>query len=210
MKEAAPTVFVVDDDPSVRKSLARLLKSAGYPAETFATAAEFLRRGAHPGPGCLVLDMQLPDLNGLELQQTLAGTAHPLPIIFISGHGDIPSSVRAMKNGAVDFLPKPFVAQDLLHIIREALERSSREEQDRLEADIVRKRLERLTPREFEVLRGVVAGKLNKQIAAELGVGEKTVKVHRGRVMEKMDVYSVAELVLLSERGGVISAPIHL
>jgi FixJ family two-component response regulator len=210
MTEVAPMVFVVDDDPFVRKSLGRLLKANGYRAETFASAWEFLRRDAYPGPGCLVLDVQLPDLNGLELQQRLAGTADSLPIIFISGHGDIPISVRAMKNGALDFLPKPFTTQDLLRIIGEALERSRREQKDHLEISIIQKRLAQLTPREYEVLCRVVAGKLNKQIAAELGVGEKTVKVHRGRVMEKMDVDSVAELVRLSERGGVIPAPTHV
>lgn len=209
MMETAPKVFVVDDDTSVRKSLARLLKSAGYLTETFANAVEFLRRGEYTGPGCLVLDMQLPGLNGLELQNALAETAHSLPIIFISGHGDIPSSVRAMKNGAVDFLTKPFEAQNLLRVIKVALERSNRDQKDWYESEMVRKRLERLTPREYDVLRGVIAGKMNKEIAAELGVGEKTVKVHRGRVMEKMDAGSVAELVLLSERAGVITATLH-
>jgi FixJ family two-component response regulator len=210
MTEVAPMVFVVDDDPSVRKSLGRLLKSAGYRVETFASAREFLRRGEHPGPGCLVLDVQLPELNGLELQQTLAGTADSLPIIFISGHGDIPMSVRAMKNGAVDFLPKPFMAKDLLRVIGEALERSRREQKEHLEISAIHKRLVQLTPREYEVLCNVIAGKLNKQIAAELGVGEKTVKVHRGHVMEKMEADSVAELVRLAERAGVVTAPLRV
>jgi len=210
VRDAAPIVFVVDDDPSVRKSLGRLLKSAGYRAEAFATAREFLRRGACPEPSCLVLDMQLPDLNGLELQQVLAKTDHALPIIFISGHGDIPTSVRAMKNGALDFLSKPVAARDLLRVIGEALERSRRERKDHLEISAIQKRLAHLTPREYEVLCSVVAGKLNKQIAAELGVGEKTVKVHRGRVMEKMEADSVAELVRLAERGGVITTPVRV
>jgi len=208
MTEIAPKVFVVDDDPSVRRSLNRLLKSSGYQAETFATAREFLLHDAHPGPGCLVLDLQLPDLDGLELQQTLARTAHSLPIIFISGHGDIPASVRAIKNGALDFLPKPFAAKDLLRLIGEAIERSRREQKDHLEISAIRNRLAQLTPREYEVLCCVVAGKLNKQIAADLGVGEKTVKVHRGRVMEKMGVHTVADLVRTTEKGGVIPAPI--
>jgi FixJ family two-component response regulator len=210
MTETAPIVFVVDDDPSVRKSLDRMLKSAGYRAEAFASATEFLQRGAHSGPGCLVLDVQLPELNGLELQHRLAGTADSLPIIFISGHGDIPMSVRAMKEGAVDFLPKPFKAQDLLRVIDEALERSRREQKDHLEIDIIQKRLARLTPREYQVLCYVVAGKLNKQIAAALKVGEKTVKVHRGHVMEKMEASSVAELVRLVERSGVIVTPLRV
>jgi len=210
MTEITPKVFVVDDDPSVRRSLNRLLKSSGYQAETFATAREFLLRDAHPGPGCLVLDLQLPDLDGLELQQTLAGTAHSLPIIFISGHGDIPASVRAIKNGALDFLPKPIAARDLLPVIDEALERSRREQKDHTEISAIRNRLAQLTPREYEVLCRVVAGKLNKQIAADLGVGEKTVKVHRGRVMEKMGVHTVADLVRTTEKGGVIPDPISV
>ena len=210
MTEAAPMVFVVDDDPSVRKSLGRLLKTAGYLAKTFASAGEFMRRDAYPGPSCLVLDVQLPDLNGLELQQVLATSAHSLPIIFISGHGDIPTSVRAMKGGALDFLPKPFTAQDLLRVIGEALERNRREQKDHLEISIIQKRLDQLTPREYEVLCGVVAGKLNKQIAAELRVGEKTVKVHRGRVMEKMHADSLAELVRTAEKIGVIPAPVRV
>jgi FixJ family two-component response regulator len=210
MTETAPMVFVVDDDPSVRKSLGRLLKTAGYHAKTFASAGEFMRRDAYPGPSCLVLDVQLPDLNGLELQQVLAASAHSLPIIFISGHGDIPTSVRAMKGGALDFLPKPFTAQDLLHVIGEALERNRREQKDHLEISIIQKRLDQLTPREYEVLCGVVAGKLNKQIAAELRVGEKTVKVHRGRVMEKMHADSLAELVRTAEKIGVIPAPVRV
>lgn len=208
MTDAAPIVFVVDDDPSVRKSLGRLLKSAGYRAETFAAAREFMQRGAYPGPSCLVLDLQLPDLNGLELQQKLAGTPHSLPVIFISGHGDIPTSVRAMKNGAVDFLPKPFAGQDLIRVVGEALERSRHDEKNHIEISIIQKRLADLTPREYEVLCSVVAGKLNKQIAVDLGVREKTVKVHRGHVMEKMQANSVAELVRLAERAGVVTPPL--
>jgi FixJ family two-component response regulator len=204
MTRTEPIVFVVDDDPSVLRSVDRLVRSAGYRAETFCSAREFLRRSAHDGPACLVLDVQLPELSGLELQQTLAETARFLPVIFISGHGDIPMSVRAMKSGAQDFLPKPFAAEDLLRAIAAALERSRLELQTHLETAAARERLDRLTPREREVLCGVVAGKLNKKIAAELGVGEKTVKVHRGRVMQKMGVHSVADLVRAAESGGVI------
>jgi len=210
MTENAPMVFVVDDDPSVRKSLGRLLKTAGYRAETFSSAREFMRRGAYPGPSCLVLDVQLPDLNGLELQQAMTGTADSPTIVFISGHSDIPTSVRAMKNGALDFLPKPFAAKDLLRVIGEALERNRREHENQLEISAIQKRLAELTPREYEVLCGVVTGKMNKQIAADLGVGEKTVKVHRGRVMEKMNVHSVADLVRVAEKGGVIPVPIRV
>jgi FixJ family two-component response regulator len=209
MTETAPKVFVVDDDVSVRRSLKRLLNSSGYHAEIFSSAHEFLLRDAHSGPACLVLDLQLPDLDGLELQQMLAGSAHSLPIIFISGHGDIPASVRAMKNGALDFLPKPFAARDLLRAVSEALERSRREHEDQLEMSRVRNRVAQLTPREYEVLCRVVAGKLNKQIAADLGVGEKTVKVHRGRMMEKMGVHTVADLVRTTEKSGVIPAPVR-
>lgn len=205
MTEPDPTVFVIDDDASVRKSLTRLLGSAGYRTEAFASAREFLQRGASRGPGCLVLDLQLPDMNGLELQKALAQAAHSLPIIFISGHGDIPLSVRAMRGGAIDFLPKPFAVADLLRAISEALERSRRDMKVQRENAAIHERLARLTPREHEVMCGVVAGKLNKQIAAELGVGEQTVKVHRGRVMEKMAVRSVADLVRLVERCGAMS-----
>jgi len=210
MTEVAPMVFVVDDDPSVRKSLGRLLKTAGYRAEMFSSAREFMQRGAYPGPSCLVLDVQLPDLNGLELQQALTGTTDSPTIIFISGHSDIPTSVRAMKNGALDFLPKPFTAKDLLRVIGEALERNRREHEDQLEISAIQKRFADLTPREYEVLCGVVTGKMNKQIAVDLGVGEKTVKVHRGRVMEKMNVHSVADLVRVAEKGGVIPVPIRV
>jgi len=210
MTEVAPMVFVVDDDPSVRKSLGRLLKTAGYRAEMFSSAREFMQRGAYLGPSCLVLDVQLPDLNGLELQQALTGTTDSPTIIFISGHSDIPTSVRAMKNGALDFLPKPFTAKDLLRVIGEALERNRREHEDQLEISAIQKRFADLTPREYEVLCGVVTGKMNKQIAVDLGVGEKTVKVHRGRVMEKMNVHSVADLVRVAEKGGVIPVPIRV
>lgn len=202
MTQTEPIVFVVDDDPSVLRGVDRLVRSAGYRAETFCSAREFLRRGAHDGPACLVLDVKLPELGGLELQQTLAKTARFLPVIFISGYGDIPMSVRAMKNGAQDFLPKPFAAEDLLRAIAAGLARSRLEQQNHLETAATRERLGSLTQREHEVLRGVIAGKLNKKIAAELGVGEKTVKVHRGRMMHKMGVHSVADLVRAAESGG--------
>lgn len=205
MNVAETIVYVVDDDPSIRKSLGRQLKAHGYQAELFATALEFLRRDPHNGPACLILDLQLPDLNGLELQQILAGTVHALPIIFISGYCDIPQSVRAMKNGAVDFLTKPFQSQDMISVVQEALKRSSREQQDKIELATFQQRLTQLTPRENEVMHGVVAGKPNKLIAAELGVGEKTVKVHRGRMMEKLGLHSVADLVRAVERSHVLT-----
>ena len=196
-------VFVVDDELSVRKSLSRLLKAAGFHVETFASAKDFLQHGTEQTIGCLVLDVQMPELNGLELQQALAETDPCLPIIFITGHGDIPTSVRAMKAGATDFLAKPFHEKDLLDAIKRAHERSRQELRDKAEADEVRLRLATLTAREHEVLLQVLTGQLNKQIAAALGASEKTIKVHRGRVMHKMKVQSVADLVRLCEKAGI-------
>lgn len=190
-----PTVFVVDDDLSVRRSLRRLLHSVGYHVEAFASAREFLENGIDQHWGCLVLDVQLPQQTGLELQQALTKTARVLSIVFITGHGTVPVSVQAMKHGAVDFLEKPLKDGELLRAVQSALTRSRREYQDQLVNAAVRARLSLLTPREYQVLCGVVAGKLNKQIAADLGVGEKTIKVHRGRVMKKMGARSVASLV---------------
>jgi FixJ family two-component response regulator len=196
-------VFVVDDDASIRKSLGRLLASAGHPVEAFASATEFLQREHYEGVGCLVLDIQMPGLNGIELQKALAEKDYCLPIIFITGHGDIPMSVRAMKSGAVDFLPKPFSADVLLKAIEQALARCRQERETRSELAEIKSRLATLTPREREVLEHVVTGKLNKQIAADLGAAEKTIKVHRGRVMQKMKVQSVAELVHVAEKAGI-------
>lgn len=191
------TVFVVDDDASVRKALARLIQAEGLNVKTYASAPEFLDQGQGPceGPNCLVLDVRMPGLSGLDLQVELANRNIETPIVFISGHGDIPTSVRAMKGGAVDFLTKPFKNKDLLGVIREAIRKGERLQASRAEKAEVQRRIETLTPREREVLGLVVKGLLNKQIAAELGAAEKTVKVHRGRVMEKMQVRSVAELV---------------
>jgi FixJ family two-component response regulator len=197
------TIFVVDDDASLRKSLGRLLKSAGHLVEAFASADEFLRRDHYEGLGCLVLDVQMPGLNGIELQSALAEKEYGLPIVFVTGHGDIPMGVRAMKSGAVDFLPKPFNDDALLKAIDQALDRCRQERETRAEAADIRSRLATLTPREREVLAHVVTGKLNKQIAADLGAAEKTIKVHRGRVMQKMKVRSVAELVRIAEKAGV-------
>lgn len=191
----APFLFVVDDDSSIRNSLGRLFRSAGYHVETFTSAQEFLQRGGGRRWGCLVLDVQLPELTGLELQQILESTAHALSIVFITGHGSVSMGVHAMKHGAVDFLEKPLDAHELLQAVEGALRRSRQEHQDRLAEDAVRQRLALLTPREYQVLCGVAAGKLNKQIAADLNVVEKTIKVHRGRVMKKMGARSVASLV---------------
>jgi FixJ family two-component response regulator len=199
------TVFLVDDDPSVRRALTRLIKSAGYQAEAFSSARDFLDywRGGAEGPACLVLDVQMPGLSGLDLQHELQSANALLPIIFITGHGDIPMSVKAMKDGAVDFLPKPVKDKVLLKAIEQALERVVQERSVHDELDTIHRRLDTLTPREFEVLRLVISGMLNKQIAYQLGTVEKTIKVHRARVMEKMEVQSLADLVRLAERAGI-------
>ena len=200
MSAPEPTVYLVDDDASVCQSLARLMKAVGYRARAFSSSDEFLRHYRDEGPACLVLDMHLPGMTGLELQRTLTAAHRSLPIVFITGHGDVPTSVQAMKGGAVDFLPKPFLDTDLLQAVGQALDRSAQQHATRLKLERVRQRLEGLTQREQQVLAGVVEGKLNKQIAAELGTTEKTVKVHRGRVMEKMEASSVAALVRDVER----------
>jgi len=197
---AGATVFVVDDDPSIRKSLVRLLSQAGYRAEAFASAREFLARAGGEGPACVILDVQMPGVNGLELQHALAGTVERLPIIFITAHGDVPMTARAMKAGAVDFLAKPYSRRDLLAAVEQAVGRDARERSARAQVADVEGRRRTLTARESDVLALVVRGLLNKQIAGELGISEGTVKIHRARVMEKMRVGSVAELVRLIER----------
>ena len=203
MTEPHPTVFVVDDDAAVRKSLVRLLKSAGYHAESFASADEFIEcRKRNSLPGCALVDIQMPGIDGLQLQRELINSTHEIPIIFITGYGDIPSSVKAMKAGAVDFLSKPINDDDLLRAIREAIQRDQRERSERAERVSLAARLATLTPREREVLDLVVRGLLNKQIAAALGASEKTIKIHRGRVMAKMKAPSVADLVRAAEKIG--------
>jgi FixJ family two-component response regulator len=204
MTGRVPTIFVVDDDASVRKSLTRLLMSAGYAVEAFASAREFLASERLPGPGCLILDVRMPDLTGLDLQHALAGAPHRIPIVFITGHGDIAMSVRAMKDGAVDFLPKPFDDKDLLDAIHRAVAKDVRDLGREAGVTDIQRRVDLLTPRETEVFALVVTGMLNKQIAGALGIGEKTVKVHRARVMEKMRAGSVAELVRLADAVGII------
>jgi FixJ family two-component response regulator len=196
------TVFVVDDDPAVLKSLSRLLRSAGLAVATFSSPRDFLDRHDPNTSGCLVLDMAMPGLNGLELQQALMARGHELAIIFLTGHGDIPMSVKAMKQGAVDFLTKPVDDDDLLKAIRVAIEKDRLQRQEQAEVAEIQQRLATLTPREREVLHHVISGHLNKQTAADLGTVEKTITVHRARIMQKMKVQSVAELVHLTERAG--------
>jgi FixJ family two-component response regulator len=200
----APMVFVVDDDRSVRKSMTRLLSSAGYAVEAFASAGEFFTRERHRGPCCLVLDVRMPGLTGLELQEALAAVGRRMSIVFVTGHVDIPMSVKAMKGGAVDLLTKPFDTKDLLNAIQRALAKDMEDRDAEDRAAEIRERVKALTPREAEVFALVVTGMLNKQIAFELRISEKTVKVHRARVMEKMRAGSVAELVRLADRVGVI------
>jgi len=198
-----PIVFVIDDDDSVRRSLERLLRSVDLDVETYASAQEFLRRALPDRPSCVVLDLRLPGPSGLELQESLIRAGHNVPIVFISGHADVPSSVRAIKAGAVDFLQKPFSDQALLDIIHGALRRDRESRRDRAEVAGLRVRFDTLTPRERDVLRLVIQGRLNKQIAGDLGISEKTVKFHRGRVMEKTQAGSVAELVRQADRLGL-------
>jgi len=196
-------VFVIDDEPSVRRSLSRLLKAAGYDVEVFASAQDFLLHESDEELACLVLDVKMPGLNGLELQEALTAANRHVPIIFVTGHGDIPTSVRAMRGGATDFLSKPFDADNLIAAIERALETARKQLKEEAERREIEQRLAELTPREQEVLRHVITGELNKQIAGNLGASEKTIKVHRGRVMRKMQAHSVAELVRLCEKLGI-------
>lgn len=200
----APLVCIVDDDASVRRSLARLVRSAGYDVEAFASAQEFLVRPQPDGPCCLVLDLRMPGLGGLELQDLLAAAGTRVGIVFLTGHGDIRASVKAMRGGAIDFLTKPTNDLELLGAIERALAWARQAGRAHVQATEVHDLIKALTPREVEVFALVVTGMLNKQIASELGISEKTVKVHRGRVMEKTRARSVAELVRLADRAGVI------
>jgi FixJ family two-component response regulator len=198
-----PRVYVVDDDQDVRVSIAELLRSAGLQAETFVTAQEFLGREPGEGPSCLVLDLQLPGMDGLEVQRELARSGDSMPIIFLTGYGDIPTTVKAIKSGALEFLTKPFDADRLLDMIQQALERDRGARRQQHELSTLKDRYATLTPREREVMALVVSGMLNKQIAAELGTSEITVKIHRGRVMRKMQAGSLAELVRMGGRVGI-------
>ena len=202
----SPIVFVVDDDISVRESLELLIKFAGWQPETFASAEDFLARPRTLAPSCLVLDVSLPDLNGLELQKLIAGDRIDMPIIFITGHGDVPMTVQAMKAGAIEFLMKPFDDEVLLSAIRNAINRSAAVLDDQAELKALRESYESLTPREQEIMRLVVAGMLNKQIGLKLGISEITVKAHRGKVMQKMKADSLAGLVKIAVRLGLAPA----
>jgi FixJ family two-component response regulator len=203
MVDTQDIVFVVDDDPSVREALARLIRSAGLRVEAFASAEEFLNRPGADAPSCLVLDVRLPDLSGLDLQRRMVEANNEIPIVFITGHGDIPTTVRAMKAGAIEFLTKPLVEGDVLESIRHAIALDRRVREHHAELAELRARYASLTPREQEVMEWVVSGLLNKQIAGELGISEETVKVHRGHVMRKTAADSLADLVRMSERLGL-------
>ena len=203
MKQPDSIVYVVDDDSSVREAIKSLIRSVGLRVETFGTAQEFLKSARPDAPGCVVLDVRLPGLSGLDLQRELAANGINLPVIFITGHGDIPMSVRAMKAGALEFLTKPFRDQDLLDAILQALERDLSARQQRSETAELRERFDSLTAREREVMGLVVSGLLNKQIAGELGTSEVTIKIHRSQVMKKMGAGSLAELVRMTEKLGI-------
>jgi len=207
VSDAEPTVFVVDDDPSVRRATERLVRSVGFNVQTFGSAKEFTEHARVEGPACLVLDVHLPGLSGLDLQRQLADAGVQIPIIFITGRGSIPMSVRAMKAGAVEFLTKPTRSRDLLAAIRAAIERDRASHQARHQLDALRERYARLTAREREVMTLVVAGRLNKQIASKVATSERTIKFHRAHIMEKMEAESVAELVRMAGQLGL--APEH-
>jgi FixJ family two-component response regulator len=197
---AAPTVFIIDDDKGMRQAIEDLVESVGLRAETFASGEEFLSRGHTSGPRCLVLDVRLPQMSGLDFQRRLTETGMQIPIIFVTAHGDIPMSVRALKSGAVEFLTKPFRDQDLLDAIQQALQHDRAAQEQQAEIHALQARYHALTPREQQVMALVVSGMLNKQIASEIGASEATVKIHRGNVMHKMQAGSVADLVRMADK----------
>ena len=203
MIDSDPIVFIVDDDLSVRRTTERLIRSAGFKAQTFTSAREFLASPRPEGPACLVLDVRMPGLSGMDLQRELTQSGIHIPIIFITGHGDIPMSVRAMKAGAVEFLTKPFRSRSLLDAVRAAIDRDQSAHKARSETGELRQRYEQLTPREREVMALVVAGQLNKQVAGELSTTERTIKFHRAHIMQKMGAESLADLVRMAEKLGV-------
>ena len=198
-----PTVFIIDDDLSARRGLARLVRAAGMNSESFVSAEKFLASGRCDGPGCIVLDVSMPEMTGLELQEELSGSELCMPIVFLSGHADVPIAARAMKKGAVDFLTKPVDGDALLDAIRTSLARDAANRARWTVTSVINAHIRMLTPREHEVMAYVIAGIPNKRIAYELGICEDTVKIHRGRVMHKLDIDSVAELVRLCEKSGI-------
>lgn len=204
--KAAPVVYVLDDEPEMVKALTRLLRARGFRVCGFTSALEFLAHERQPGQGCLLVDVAMPEMDGMQLQERLRRGGDDIPIIFLTGHGDIPMSVRAIKAGAEDFLTKPVNAADLQRTLQRALERAAALQAERDELTVLRERLASLTPREREVLVHVVAGKMNKQIAMDLGTGEQNIKVHRGRMMRKMEARSMVELVRMAERLGILPA----
>src|SRR5271169_276119 len=205
MTEPDPIVFIVDDDLSVRRSTERLIQSVGLKVQTFTSAKEFLANARFEGPACLVLDVHMPGLSGMDLQRELKQAGIHIPIIFITGHGDIPMSVRAMKAGAVEFLTKPFRSRSLLEAVRAAIERDTSAHRARTETGELRQRYEQLTPREREVMALVAAGQLNKQVAGELSTTERTIKFHRAHIMQKLRAESLADLVRMTEKLGISS-----
>jgi FixJ family two-component response regulator len=205
MNQTGATIFVVDDDAAVRRSLTRLLRSVGWNAEAFASASDLLERAPITGPGCILLDVQMPGMNGLELHERMSEAGIALPVVFLTGKGDIPMSVHAMKHGAVDFLVKPVEENVLFQALAQAIKRQAAEAATRQNRESITARLARLSAREREVLDRVLQGRLNKQIAFDLGIAEKTVKAHRGRVMEKMEAGTVAELVHMCDAVGLAS-----
>ncbi len=200
MTETKPTIFIVDDDPSVRESTQLMLKSVGFDVKTFASAQDFLNAKLQEGLGCLILDVRMPGISGLDLQEKLVSAESPLPVIFITGHGTVPMSVRAMKAGAVDFLQKPFEEQDLLDAINRAITQQREKKSKKDEEDKLQQRIKALTPREYEVFSLLVTGMANKEIAYKLGTSERTVKAHRAQIMEKMNAGSFADLVRFAEK----------
>jgi FixJ family two-component response regulator len=202
-------VFVIDDDESMRKSLKRLLSSAGHENQVFKSAGEFLDRAPHRGSSCVIVDVKMPGLSGIQFQEALIQRRREEQLVFLTGHGNIPMCAQAMKAGAVDFLPKPVKPRELLKCVEKALDRSAEQRRRSAERDDARRLLDSLTPREFEVMELVITGLLNKQVGAQLGMAEKTVKVHRGRVMQKLGVVSVAELVRFVQKAGIVSSAKH-
>lgn len=205
MRTLTPMVFVIDDDESMRKSLRRLLDAAGHQTELFKSASEFLSRSAHPEPSCVIVDVKMPELNGIDFQKALIEGGREEQLIFITAHGDIPMCARAMKAGAVDFLPKPFKPTQLLESVERALSRSTEQLRRASERNHARALLQRLTAREYEVMELVATGLLNKQVGGELGMAEKTVKTHRAHVMQKLEITSVAELMVVLQKAEVTS-----